>query len=379
MAISSKDFNTLVQEMVAAMQGRAAALIDFSVGSILRALTESVAAQVVWLQGLVLQLLASTRAATSTGADLDSWMADYGLARLPAVAAHGLVTFSRYTVDGTANIPLGTVIQTQDGLQKYIVQADSQNMAFNPTLNAYVMTAGLQSVDVPVQAFVAGTAGNMPAGQINALGQALPGVDTVSNAMDFENGVDAEGDDAFRLRFTQHIASLSKATMTAIDDAISSVPGASSYDVVENLDINGNPAPGSFYVVVDDGSGAPDEVFLGNVAAQVEAVRPLAVTFSVHPPLLTTVDISISVAVSDNYDAPATRAAVQDALRRFVNGLGMGSGLPYTRLIQIAYDASAGVANVSNVVLSGAQIGNSTSDVAGIPKQIIKPGLITVS
>ncbi len=84
MQLSLQTFTTLVQGMAAAVQAAAAQLLDLTVGSTLRAILEATASIALWMQWLILQVLQMTRAATSSGADLDSWMADFSLTRLPA-------------------------------------------------------------------------------------------------------------------------------------------------------------------------------------------------------------------------------------------------------------------------------------------------------
>ena len=95
MALNLLSFNTMVSNGAAAMQSACSSLLDLTVGSVLRAILEASASVGLWMQWLILKVLAMTRAATSTGEDLDSWMADFDLARLPGVAATGSVTFSR--------------------------------------------------------------------------------------------------------------------------------------------------------------------------------------------------------------------------------------------------------------------------------------------
>ena len=68
--------------MAAAVQAAATQLLDLTVGSTLRAVLEANASVCLWMQWLILQVLRTTRAATSTGADLDSWMADLSLTPL---------------------------------------------------------------------------------------------------------------------------------------------------------------------------------------------------------------------------------------------------------------------------------------------------------
>ena len=95
MNLSLQTFATLVQNMAAAVQGAASQLLDLSVGSVLRALLEASASVALWLQWLIVLVLNMTRAATSQGPALDSWMADFSFTRLPAAAATGQITFSR--------------------------------------------------------------------------------------------------------------------------------------------------------------------------------------------------------------------------------------------------------------------------------------------
>ncbi|MDE2354611.1 MAG: baseplate J/gp47 family protein, partial [Betaproteobacteria bacterium] len=169
MTIVSQNFATLVANQVAAIQGAATKLVDLTIGSILRAVVEANAAVALWLQGLVLTLLAKTRAATSNGADLDSWVGDFGLTRLPAVATTGAVTFARFTPTNAATIPIGSVVQSGDGSQKYTVTIDATNPAYSAGAGGYVIAAGVSSVTVPVQNTVAGAAGNAAAGVVSVL------------------------------------------------------------------------------------------------------------------------------------------------------------------------------------------------------------------
>ncbi|WP_457831287.1 baseplate J/gp47 family protein, partial [Staphylococcus aureus] len=79
----------------------------------------------------------------------------------------------------------------------------------------YVLANGISSVTVPIQAVTAGVAGNVTAGSINTIAQAITGIDTVTNAAGLTNGEDAELDADFRARVIHYINSLSNATKAA--------------------------------------------------------------------------------------------------------------------------------------------------------------------
>ena len=374
MAIQTKDYVTLVREQTTAIQGAARVLVDLTIGSILRAVIEANAAVTLWLQGLILQLLAITRAATSSGSDLDSWVADYGLTRLPAVNATGIVTFTRFTPTQQAVVQVGTLVQTADGSQQYAVVLDTANPAYNASLGGYALAAGGASVSVPVQALAAGSAANASVGSVSTMIQAVPGVDTVTNAAAFTNGSDAETDAALRKRFIAYVASLSKATKNAVGYAITSLKTGLTYTLVENTTYAGAAQPGYFYVVVDDGTGAPPSSFLSTVSNAIDAVRPLCSSFGVFAPVIQTAGVSMTIQTAAGYDHNAVVGLVSAALTSYINGLGLGNQLTYTRLAQVAYDASAGVTNVTAVLLNG-----GTADVTATNKQTIKAGTIAVA
>lgn len=369
-----KSFSAIVQAVAAGMQGRASAVLDFSVGSTLRALAEAVGGVALWLQGLILQVLLTTRAATSSEADLDSWMNDFGVIRLTATPASGLVAFSRFTATAQGFIPVGAQVRTADLTQTYTVVADAANSAYSAGQGGYVLPVGLATLAAPVQANVASAASNAAAGSIAIIATALPGVDTVVNAGDFTNGADAETDEQFRARFPLFIASLSKATTLAILYAVRSLQLGLQATVTENQNYDGSAHPGSFYVVVDDGSGTPPSSIITQVSGAIELVRPLGVTYAVFPPQIVNASIAISLAVAPGYDRNTVIGVVDNAVQTYVNTLPLGAPLAYLKIAQVALNASPGVANVVSLTLNGAQGG----DLAISAKQVAKISTLTV-
>ena len=372
--LQTKSFSTLVSDQVTAVQGGSTALVDFTIGSILRAVVESFAGVVLWLQGLILQVLAMTRAATSTGADLDSFIADYGLTRIGAVAAIGTATFSRFTNTMQAIVPLGTQIQTADGSEQYLVTLDTTNAAYSAAQSGYVLGAGIGSLSVPISAVDAGSAGNAAAGAINTLGQAIAGIDTVSNVSALTNGEDAETDAAVRVRFVRYLASLSKATKSAVAYAATSVQTGIVYNLVENQNYDGSTHYGYFYVVIDDGSGAPPSGLLSNIYAAIDAVRPFTVEFGVFAPAIVTANVVLHISAAAGYTGSAVANTVQASITAYLNSIPLGIALPWSRLIQVAYDASPGVADVTSLTLNG-----GTSDINITANQVIKAGTVSAA
>lgn len=351
--LSLQSFTTLVQNMAATVQSTASQALDLADGSVTRAILESSASIALWLQWLILQVLQSTRAATSVGADLDSWMADFSLQRLPAVAATGSLTFSRTTPTLQAVLPPGTLARTGDGTQTFIVSADPANPAWNSGLGGYVVPAGTTSIVVPSTAQASGSAGNVRASSITMLASAVPGIDAVLNPTPFTNGLDAETDAAFRSRFQNFVQSRSRATPQAIAYAVASVQQGLRFVLQENTNPEGTTIMGSFVVTVDDGSGNPSATLLAAVQAAIDAVRPVGSVFAVMPPIVIPTSIALSIDTLASGSAASTTTNVVNALTKLIAELPMGRVLPLSRLSQAAYNADQNVSNVTAITING--------------------------
>src|SRR5581483_9338135 len=320
-APQTQTFTSLLENAVAAVQGASRQLLDFTVGSVLRAVIESTCALALWLQAEALQIASLTRFSTSSGADADSWAADFAFERLAAQSATGPVLFARFTSTQQATLNVGQIVQTADGTQKFAVIADTSQPSFDSTQNAYILQAGISEVLATVSAVVPGSAGNVQVGFINTLGSAIPGVDTVTNLVAFTNGADAEPDAAFKARFVLYIQSLSKATPAAISAAIESVQQDVTNSLTENQMFDGTADPGNFYAVVDDGSGSPSASFLSGIANAIDLVRPIGSTFQVFGPTLIQASVQMSLTIAAGYNQAQVDGLVQSAVEDYIASL----------------------------------------------------------
>ena len=375
MQISLQNFTSLVQNMSASAQGACSSLIDVTVGSVTRALLEASASIALWLQYLIIQVMTMSRLSTSNGVDVDSWVGDFGLLRLPGTAATGMVTLSCFAPQSqSAVISLGTVVKTSDGLSTFAVTLDPTNSAWSAAAAAYIRPVGTSSVNVPIQATSVGSSGNVQAGTINLLGQAIPGIDTVNNALPTVSGLDAESDASLRGRFVGYINSRSRGTIQAVETAVLGVQQGLTTTVIENADAAGDTRAGSFTVVVDDGSGNPPPSLLALVFTAVDLVRPIGSILSVIGPQLILVDVAMTLSVSAGGDPATVRQNALSALNQYIDGLGVGVSLPYSRLANVAYQADPNITNVLGLTSNG-----GTADIGGGVAQVVRARSITVS
>lgn len=374
MILSLKGFSQMVSDSAAAVQSKCSTLINLASGSVLRAVLEAYAGVGLWIQYLILLVWQGARLTTATGVDVDSFVGDFGLTRLPAVPASGEVTFARFSTATAAVVPLGTTVTTADLSESYAVIQDTSNAAWNAAQNAYVLPVGTVSADIPVSAVTSGSSGNIQAGQISLVSAALPGIDTVTNAAPFENGADPEGDAALKARFSAYINTRTRATLAAIGVAITSVQQGLTYSIAENQDTTGAVRMGNFVVTVDNGTGNPPAALIAQVAAAVNAVRPIGSTFSVVAPQLVTVPITLTLTIGPNGTRATVALNVQNAILDYVDALTIGAMLPYSAIARVAWDADPNITNVSQITVNG-----GTADIAGVLGTVIRAGVVTIN
>jgi uncharacterized phage protein gp47/JayE len=361
MAITGQSFSSIVTNVVAQTQAAAKAAVDFTVGSVPLALAQSIAGLALWLQALILQVLAFSRAATSQGPDLDSWMADFGFPRLGATAAAGTLTFARFQPTSAAVILPGMLAAASIGGAQFVVTLDTTNGLYSssaggPGIPGYVIAPSVSSGTVPAAAATPGSGGNVTIGAIGLLLQTVSGIDTVTNGTIFSGGMDAESDPAFRLRFQAFINSLQKGTVAAFAYALNSLRPGLTFSILENTTPNLVSQKGTVTIVLDDGSGNPPLSLMQAAAVAIEAVRCAGITVFVIPPTILPANIVMALTSVVTAQHAADVAAAIAALQFYIDTIPVGGALPYARLAQIAFDASPNISNVTGVTLNAASV-----------------------
>jgi uncharacterized phage protein gp47/JayE len=154
---------------------------------------------------------------SKSGGDLDSFCALFGITRIPAQRAQGVVTFTRPDDAYAAT----TICVVASGTQ---VVAFTNPYIYAQTTLAASLGVGQTSVDVPVQAVIAGSAGNVAAGLLSTIASSVSGVTTCVNNDPLTNGSDAETDAALRARFKQTVFRSLAGTSAMYEAVAQSVP-----------------------------------------------------------------------------------------------------------------------------------------------------------
>ena len=335
-----------------------------AVGEPLDAIFYALSLMATQIQGQVVLAAAASRLKTSGGFDIDTFVAPFGVVRLPGVAAQGQVIFTTPSpVTQPFTIPFGTVVQSTSGAL-YTVIADPTQAAY--TASGYVIGAGQSSCTVTVLCTQAGILGNALPNTITVLaygpgtGQPIAGISSVTNPYALANGQDPESDAALISRFQTVVAGGGVATAAAILGAVLAIQPGLTVSYGDNLLPNGAPSvPGSYSIIVNALGQAtgPSNTLIAAANAAVDSVRSAGDTPYVSGPTLSTVTIGGSILLSSTADPVLTPQNANAAAAAFVNDLGLDMlGNPVTlsraRLAQ-AILAVSGVADVLALTLDG--------------------------
>ena len=345
MQLQLQDFTTLVRNY-GRQPSRAArkVVLDLTAGSVLRAILEANASVALWLQWISRPDPRRHPGRHVLGPDLDSWVADFGLARLPGQAAVTAVTFARYTPGFAATIPVGAQVKTGDAIRHVHRPGRPHEPRLHRRCNAQPTTSPRppRPDHRPGPGHPSpGTSGNVGTGTISLLATAMPGIDTVTNPTAAAGGMEAEPDAALRVTASPTSSTAAPAPPRPPSPSPSSRCSRAWPRIGrERRSIRRISAWLFFTVTLDDGSGYPPPTTLAAVAAALDAVRPVGTQFAVQPPTVLPANITLTL----SHDARGlSRTRRPTSYRRHrglrASSLPIGAPLPLSRLAAIAYAA----------------------------------------
>ena len=289
----------VTSEALAGMAALSGVVTDYNEGSQIRTITESVGA-VVEQQGVAAQATALQAISYSA---LGAFGVDPGLAR----QAIGTETFATAASGGppapqAVSIPQGTLVQTQGGTQF-------------ATVSAAILAQGQNTIDVPIQAVVGGSVGNVIGGAINQLVSSLTYPLVVTNASPTTGGTDATTPAQALSLLAAIIASLVGGSPVSVANAPIGVNASGSNEYVQYATcyepwVAAGSGTGSgtagFTVYIDNGAGAASSGLIaavtsklnGNALLQQNGYRPAGVPYSVLAVVPILVDVVVAAGIN---------------------------------------------------------------------------------
>ena len=259
---------------------------------------------------------------TASGEYLDMHAQQRGLNRKNATRAHGSVTFTAVEGEHEAiQIPVGTQVSTSDGSLRFITDSNAVIDAQSQTATAYVT------------AVRGGSAYNVLSGKIGIVVTPVLGVASVANAAAFSGGSDSESDEQLRERVIDSYRNIINGANAAYYRSVAlSVDGVYSASAV---------GCGRGTGTVDVYACAKGSVLSAEIIDEIQALldekRELNVDAKVFSPTAMNINLYIRLEVSEGYDFDTVAAEVREAVREYINSLGIGNDLLLCNVGEVIY------------------------------------------
>jgi uncharacterized phage protein gp47/JayE len=371
MAFQTKDFVSIAASMINWMKAAQQKVTDFSIGSVVRTMLESIAAEI---EQLYQQMFIGLKEAIPVAV-----YNTFSFTKIGAIPATGTI---RVTVTSSASsllIPSGTAFALVTGAQ-YLSTSD------------VTIAAGNTYADVPVAAAVPGAAGNLTAGQTFTATPSPSGFVSASNLAPIRNGSDAESDDAQKVRFNAYLQSLSRGTiasylyalnyLVSLTDAAGNVTEKVASAVVIEPWLTDNTQPvANVNVYIHNGVGSTSaalvaqaiKILTGYTDAsgnKIPGYKAAGVNLTLVAATEQAVNVTATLTAVSGYDKPTLVTAAQQAIYGYLIGLPIGAPALFAEIVQLAMD----IPGVYNFALTA-----PAADTTPASSGKIMPGTITIS
>ncbi|KEO82096.1 baseplate J/gp47 family protein [Tumebacillus flagellatus] len=340
-------FRDTLASMTSYLQSIGSKLTDFTPTSVVYQILSAVSSVVDQISFSIDNAAKQAYIHSATDDGLDAKGRDLGVPRKQPTPAVWLFTFTKkQTSPNQIPIPKDTIITTlpRPGVAPIVFKVNEDT--FMPDGSLYVF--------VKATCVTPGTIGNISWRTPLLIGSATPGIDGVM--LEEENvrygtpGFDMELDESYRSRLLKGLASKAQGTVTWYEQTLLSVEGVQTVKVVP---LGRGIGTVDLYIVGTNNT-EPSLDLIAAAQAEIDAGRIITDDARVFKPSMRPIQVNMQIEVEKNAVFETCKTHVTDALKAYINSLGIGGGalgsLYVNQLIRVALEVP-GVINVKSVDL----------------------------
>jgi len=344
MEFKTKVWEQIVFKMILFYKTISQTLTDFSVGSTIRTIFESVSFEIEELYVAIKQAIET--------AIRESIYITFGFERRPATRSSTVLTVTLYMPHETFTIPKGTRFATAEGITFATVT--------NVTVDAIDTTK-----DLLVVCTTAGSLGNVPANSITTMVDYIEGIQSVTNPAVTTNGRNMESDANRKARFVNYIRSLGKGTLEALRYALSTIPEISSVSISESL-----PGIVKIYISTINDEVSPEVI--EKAIEVIEKYRAAGIKTFISTVTRIPVNVSIRVGLTSLENSSNLEDQIKTGIINYLNSLAIGEDLLPNNLMGFVFSLNRSRIRTVTVL-------TPTERLIVTPYSIVRAGTVTVT
>lgn len=323
-------------------------LNDFSVGSAMRSLYESISIE---LEQYYILTRENMQEAIERGV-----YSSFGFERRRPTKAYGLIqiTFHNKTREDRI-VPRGSRFSAGSNTfpQEY------------ETLDDYTIPRGSLVVDIEAHCTRTGSYGNVPKGAIDTINSPLSNVKGARNTTAIQTGQDEEPLEELRTRFRAYIKSLSRATVPALEYGTREIEGVTGVYI--------NEQTGLVTVFAHDRNGELSDSLAERIKQNLENYRPAGIEVRISSVQKSQVSIDLVVTVTDKTAISGRfRREIEDVIKAHLNSRRTSQNLILSDLTRV-------IMNVDNYLIHDVEFKELEGNVNIQGHEVIRAGEVKVT
>jgi uncharacterized phage protein gp47/JayE len=328
MTFEPKKFEEIYTNMVQKSQEKVPTLTDFQVGSVIRTMYESFAYEIGILYEQLNQVYLSAFIDSAEGSQLEMLVALLGIQRGLPDFAEGTVTFQRDLGTDIIEIPVGTLVTTEDSEK-------SPKKAYT-TIESQIFPANSKTLDVKIQAVEPGEEQVTKEETINIMPLPVTGIKSVINKSPIQfTGKKTETDEELRKRAKIALISSGKASNIALENALLSQPSIKEVKLIERFN-----EPDKKYGLVDifvDGVDFSNETKVQSLKNQIDKVRAAGVFVRLQSAIPVPIDAVFKIEINpgikiSEMERKTIEKSVEESIINYISQTKMGQPLLFSQL-----------------------------------------------
>ena len=339
-----RSFEDILTRMVVYFKGLCKKVTDFSVGSTIRTLFESVAIEI---EEFYFALSSAIEEAIR-----ESVYNTFGFPRRESLTATTDITFyfSPHP-NSTITIPKNFEVMTDN------------NIVFR-TVDEVIVGPDEVTKSVLAVCSTPGIEGNVGPNTLIYHSQNLPYLLNVTNQYQAFGGTLAERESERKERFINYIKSLGKGTLEALRYALSTVPEITSISIAESF-------PGIVKIYISTATGIVSDEIMNKAKEAIEKYRAAGIQVVMAPVTRIPVDVSIRLGLSNMQNSATIQNQVQNGIINYLNNMKVGEDFLPNNLMGFIF--SLNFPQIKTV-----EVLQPSTKLIVAPYSVIRPGNITI-
>jgi len=344
MEFKTKVWEQIVFKMILFYKTISQTLTDFSVGSTIRTIFESVSFEIE-------ELYVAIKQAVET-AIRESIYLTFGFERRPAIRSSTTLMATLYSPHEAFIIPKGTRFATAEGVTF-------------ATVTDVTVDVTDSSKNLLVICTTAGSLGNVPANSITNMVDYVAGIRSITNPEATTSGRNMESDANRKSRFVSYIHSLGKGTLEALHYGLSTIPEINSVAMYESL-------PGIVRIYISTINEEASAEVIQKAMDVIEQYRAAGIQILLSLINQIPTNVSLQVGLSNLEGSTTLQTQIQNGITNYLNSMPAGEDLLPNNIIGFVFSLNR--SRIRNV-----EVLSPTDRIVVTPYSVIRAGTVSVT